>query len=127
MSRATVDLPQPDSPTRPTVSPFSITSDTWSTARRTRRGSCSSTRLSQGRDTSKSRLTPDRLRSGLSSGMQPAGGAARAGRQQLRPLGEAALEASRAARVEGAARRNGIEAWHGAVDLHQARALRGDA
>src|SRR4051795_10426677 len=121
--RATVDLPQPDSPTRPTVSPFSMSSDTWSTARRMRRGSRSSTRLSHGRETSKSRLTP----SSLSSGMQPAGGAARPGGQKVRALGQAALEPARAAGMEGAARRDGIEPRHGALDLHQAAALGGDA
>src|SRR5438067_10213306 len=123
MRRATVDLPQPDSPTRPTVSPLSMSSDTWSTARRMRRGSWSSTRLSQGGDTSKSRLTP----SSLSSGMQPAGGEAGARRHEVRTLVETALEPPNAARMERAARRDGIEARHGAIDLHQATALGRDA
>src|SRR5438067_1801389 len=123
ISRATVDLPQPDSPTSASVSPASTAKLTPSTARRKRRGSRSSKRLSQGRDTSKSRLTL----SSLSSGMEPAGGAARARRKQVRPLRQAPLEAPWAARVEGAARRNGVEPRHGAVDLHQAASLRGNA
>src|SRR6185436_8626044 len=119
MRRATVDLPHPDSPTSASVSPWATSNDTRSTARSRRRGSCSSTRFSHGRDTSKSRLTDWRLSRGLTEGMQPAGGAARAGRQELGALGEAAVEAPRAARVERAAGRDGVEARHGAVDLHQ--------
>jgi hypothetical protein len=38
-TRARVDLPQPDSPTRPTVSPRNTSKSTPSTARRVRRGS----------------------------------------------------------------------------------------
>ena len=44
--------------------------------------------------------------------VQPAGGARRAGRQQLGPLDAAAVEDARAARVEGAARRDGVQARH---------------
>src|SRR5215475_9673261 len=53
MSRATVDLPQPDSPTRPKVSPRAIEKLTPSTARSSARGLPSSTRLSHGGETSK--------------------------------------------------------------------------
>src|SRR2546429_8716561 len=88
-----------------------------------RRGSCSSTRLSQGRDTSKSRLTP----STLTSGMQPAAGEARARGMEFRTFAKTAVEPPNAARMERAARRDGIQARHGAVDLHQAAALGRDA
>src|SRR5688500_12698529 len=114
--RATVDLPQPDSPTSASVSPRSTSRSTRSTARRMRRGSRSMTRLSHGRDTSKSRLTAS---SRSSRGMEPAGREARSGRQQVRSFGQAALEALRAARVEGAAARDGVEARHGAFDLNK--------
>src|SRR3954463_1747087 len=115
MSRATVDLPLPDSPTSASVSPAFTSRSTLSTARSMRRGSFSSTRLSHGRETSNSRLTPLRL----SSGMQPAGGATFADRDRIRALGEAARESLRAARVERAARRNGVEPRHRALDLNQ--------
>src|SRR5918992_2054171 len=114
MSRATVDLPQPDSPTSARVSPFETWKLTRSTARKMRRGSRSITRFSHGRDTSKSRLTDSSLR----SCMEPAGGAACAGIQQVGALHQAATEASRAAWVEGTARRDGVEARHCAFDLN---------
>ena len=53
--RATVDLPEPDSPTMAKGAPRSIAKPTRSTAVRNRRGSRSITRLSQGFDTSKTR------------------------------------------------------------------------
>src|SRR3954463_5636339 len=81
------------------------------------------TRFSQGRDTSKSRLTA----SSSSSGMQPAGRAAGAGRDEVGALAHAPIEAVRAARIEGATGRNGVEARHGALDLHQALLPGGDA
>src|SRR3954468_13314163 len=115
MSRATVDLPEPDSPTSARVSPGSTEKLTRSTARRKRLGSCSSMRLSQGRDTSKSRLTPSRLR----SGMQPAGREASARGHQVGALGNAAVEAARTARVEWTAGRDGVQARHGAFDLDE--------
>src|SRR3989442_15225057 len=115
ISLATVDLPEPDSPTRASVSPGSTEKLTRSTARRIRRGSRSSTRLSQGRETSKSRLTP----SNLSSGMQPARRPAGAGGHQIGTFHEAAVEAARGTRVEGAARGDGVEARHGTVDLDE--------
>src|ERR1044071_2466663 len=115
MSRATVDLPLPDSPTSANVSPASTSRSTPSTARSSRRGSPSRTRFSQGRETSKSRLTARRLR----SGMQPAGRGARADGDRVGTLGEAAREAPRAARIEGAARRDGIQPGHRAFDLNQ--------
>src|SRR5262245_12446126 len=117
MRRATVDLPQPDSPTSASVSPSRTSRLTRSTARNVRGGSRSITRLSQGAETSKSRLTVSRLRSG--GGMQPAGRAARAGGKEVGALAQAAREAPRAARVEGAARRDGVEARHRAFDLQQ--------
>src|SRR5688572_1391013 len=120
MRRATVDLPQPDSPTSPKVSPFETSKLTRSTARRMRRGSRSITRFSHGRETSKSRLTDSRL----SRCMQPAGGAAYAGIQQIGALHEAAREASRAAWVEGTARWDGVEARHCAFDLNKTIRLR---
>ena len=53
--RATVDLPEPDSPTIAKVSPLAISKPTRSTAVRNFRGSRSSTRLSQGFETSNRR------------------------------------------------------------------------
>ena len=50
-------------------------------------------------------------------GMQPARCARRAGIQQVRPLDPAAVEHTRAARIEGAARWNGIQPRHRTVDL----------
>src|SRR6185312_677981 len=116
MRRATVDLPQPDSPTSASVSPPTTSKLTSSTARRLRRGSRSMTRFSHGAETSKSRLTRERLRR-LGGGMQPAGRGARARGQQLGALDGATLEPPRAAWVERAAGRNGVQARHGALDL----------
>src|SRR6186997_478587 len=118
--RATVDLPQPDSPTSARVSPLVTSKETRSTARNSRRGSRSITRLSHGRETSKSRLTD----SSLSRCMQPTGGAAGPGVEQRRALDPAALEALRAARVEGAAGWNRVQTGHGAVDLNQTSLFR---
>src|SRR5438552_1573008 len=123
MRRASVDLPQPDSPTSARVSPGATSKLTSSTARSRRRGSPSSTRLSQGRETSKSRLTRFKLRSALRSGMQPAGGLARPRGKQAGTLDEAALEAPRTARIERAAWRDGIQPRHRAVDLRKTLAL----
>src|SRR5687768_57920 len=122
MRRATVDLPQPDSPTRASVSPRSTSRLTWSTARRLRRGARSTTRFSHGGETSKSRLTD----SSRSRAMEPAGRLARAGGQQVGTIREAALDAPRAARVESAAARDGVQPRHGAVDLHKAGFLNRD-
>src|SRR6185436_5579748 len=116
MRRARVDLPQPDSPTRARVSPRATSKLTSSTARRRRRGLRSSTRLSHGAETSKSRLTRETLR----SCMQPAGRFPRLGRDERRTLDEAALEAPGAARVERAAGRNGVQARHRPLDLREA-------
>src|SRR5687768_1881624 len=118
--RATVDLPQPDSPTKPSVSPLVTSKETRSTARNSRRGSRSRTRLSHGRETSKSRLTDWSLSRGLTEGMQPACSSTRTGVQQVRALDRAAREAPRAAGIERAAGGDGVQARHGAVDLHQA-------
>ena len=56
--RATVDLPEPDSPTRAKVSPRWIVKPTPSTAFSHCFGCRSSTRLSHGFDTSNSRRRP---------------------------------------------------------------------
>src|SRR5260221_11948596 len=108
--------------------------DTPSTAFRIWRGECSITRLSHGRDTSKSRARSRTSRSGFAAlpgfdcvssmhgprapvlvrsggshlwGVQPARGARIAGGQQDRALDLAAVEEARGARVEGAAFGNG--------------------
>src|SRR6266513_2645980 len=101
--RATVDLPQPDSPTSARVSPWRTSSVTPSTARSSRLPSPSNTRSSQGRETSKSRVTALTLSNGAR--MQPAGGLALFSRHQLGARAQAALEA----RAPGACRdaRNG--------------------
>src|SRR5271170_6518223 len=130
ISRATVDLPLPDSPTRLKVRPRAISKLTPSTARRIWCGRRSMTRLSHGRDTSKPRArsrtwTSGGARSatgGLRGLMQPAGGARAADREQLGTFAPAALEHARAARVEGAARRDLGQARHRALDLGQPRA-----
>src|SRR2546425_2202201 len=118
--RAMVDLPQPDSPTSARVSPRRTSSVTPSTARSSLLPSPSSTRSSQGRETSKSRETASALSNGAR--MQPAGGLARSGRHQLGTRAQAALEALRAARVKRAAARDRVEARHCAFDLREARA-----
>src|SRR5687768_12626863 len=123
MRRATVDLPQPDSPTSDSVSPRLMVNETPSTAFRIWRGAPSITRLSHGRETSKSLARPStssstsamhrplapvlararRLALGV---VQPAGGARLVSGKQARALDAATIEDARAARVEGAARRN---------------------
>src|SRR5213595_770453 len=118
--RATVDLPQPDSPTSARVSPWRTSSVTPSTARSSRLPSPSNTRSSQGRETSKSRVTALTLSNGAR--MQPAGGLALFSRHQLGARAQAALEALGAARVERAAARDRVEARHRALDLREARA-----
>src|SRR3546814_5844981 len=50
---------------------------------------------------------------------EPAGGVGPFHRRELRALLPAAREGLRAARVEGAAGGNGVEPWHGAIDLGQ--------
>src|SRR5476649_2653035 len=139
MRRATVDLPQPDSPTSESVSPRSMVNDTPSTARRICRDPPSITRLSQGRETSKSR---DRFRTsrsgpftsrmhvlapilvqverGGSRRMQPASRARFSRGKKNRALDRAAAEDARTPRIEGAPRRNRVEARHGALDLREA-------
>src|SRR5258708_2059476 len=67
MRRATVDLPQPDSPTRESVSPRLMEKETPSTAFSSWRGAPSMTRFSHGRDTSKSLVRLVTSRSGRSS------------------------------------------------------------
>src|SRR6218665_1676194 len=90
ISRATVDLPQPDSPTRLKVSPLLIEKFTPSTARTMLLPLRSSTRLSQGAETSKIRFRLVTVSIGtvtLDMGRlllhQPAGGMAVAGRHRL--------------------------------------------
>ncbi len=53
--RATVDFPQPDSPTKASVSPRAMSNDTPSTARSITLGLRASVRSSQGGDTSNQR------------------------------------------------------------------------
>ncbi len=72
MSRATVDLPHPDSPTSPSVSPRAMVKLTSSTARRIWRPSRSNIRLSQGLETSKSRPSPLATTRGRSDAASPA-------------------------------------------------------
>src|SRR6478736_9746025 len=147
MRRATVDLPQPDSPTSESVSPRLIVKEMPSTARRICRGARSITRFSHGRETSKSltrsftsrRASPAfttesgmhrsvapvllRSRRGHLRGMQPARSEGFVGGKQVRPLGLAAIEDARAARIEGTARGNRVQARHRALDLRQALQL----
>ena len=65
--RATVDLPEPDSPTSAKVSPLAMVKETPSTARSSCRPSRASVRSSQGRETSKSRRRPSTSTSGVSA------------------------------------------------------------
>ena len=51
--------------------------------------------------------------------MQPTGGAGSAGRHQFRTILRAARQLLAAARIERTARRDGVQARHAAVDLHQ--------
>src|SRR5450432_87879 len=147
MRRATVDLPQPDSPTSESVSPRLMVKDTPSTARRIWRDPPSSTRFSHGRETSKSRarlrtsrsgrLSPAvfgkdpftsgthrslapilvQIERGRSRRMQPACGAGLARGKKDRALDLAATENPGTPRIERAARRIRIEARQGALDL----------
>src|SRR5688572_24246224 len=143
MSRATVDLPQPDSPTSDSVSPRLISKETPSTAFRICRGERSITRFNHGGDTSKnfarSRTSMSvsgmhrpfapvgrRLRRSLLGRVQPAGGVRLRGRQQVGALDLAAVEDARAARVERAAHGDRVEARHRAFDLRQALELLAD-
>src|SRR5688572_868590 len=137
MRRATVDLPQPDSPTRESVSPRLIENDTPSTAFSSWRGAPSITRLSHGRETSKSlaRLRASSSTSAMNRSLapvaagagrlavgvvQPAGRVRAVRRQQRRAIHAALVEHARATRVEGAPRRDRGEARHRALDLRQA-------
>src|SRR5258708_19829552 len=128
MSRATVDLPQPDSPTSDSVSPRLMVNDTPSTARSSCFGARSMTRFNHGRETSKSLARFLTLSSGLASAtraplvMQPARRHRLSRWHQPRSLDAAAAEHLRAARIERAAQRDGIEARHRSLDLRQALA-----
>src|ERR1700730_4888385 len=134
--RATVDLPQPLSPTSDSVVPRGMAKLMLSTARRLRRGWPVSIRCSQGLETSKlhetsiasSTISLAIARTGTAArssvmrrllGIEPAGRLGRAGVHQHRAFDKAAIGNLRAARIEGAALRNGIQARHGAVDLTQ--------
>src|SRR5260221_10420683 len=146
MRRATVDLPQPDSPTRESVSPRLMEKETPSTALSSWRGAPSITRFSHGRETSKSLVRWVTSRSGLKptapSGMhralapialrarrrrfgrvQPARRERLVGRHEIRALDLAAVEYARAARIEGAARGDRVQARHGPLDLREALRL----
>src|SRR6185503_17349590 len=118
MRRAMVDFPQPDSPTSASVSPLRTANDTSSTACSSCRGTPSMTRLSHGRDTSKSRPTFS-SRSSSALLIEPAGGEIGAHRAQLGTLDPAAVETPVAARIERAARGDRVQARHRAVYLHQ--------
>src|SRR6185503_4467351 len=137
MSRATVDLPQPDSPTRESVSPRLMVKETPSTARRSWRDWRSITRFSHGLDTSKTLVRSFTSRSVSAMHrpiapillrarrrhlrrMEPAGGERFVRREQAWPLGLAAVEDARAAWIERTARGNGVQARHRPLDLRQA-------
>src|SRR5512135_913801 len=125
ISRATVDLPQPDSPTSASVSLRRTSKLSSSTARSSWRGARSSARFSHGLETSKSRPRPRRRNRGRSAllGIQPAGDLVASDRDRLGAIERAARQPARAARVEGAAARNRGEARHRALDLLQAPAM----
>src|SRR3546814_9125064 len=109
--------------------------ETWSTAVSSARPWPCSRRFSSGGETSKifersststkgnatsSRATACRsVMSAPAVAKEPAGGVGPFHRRELRALLPAAREGLRAARVEGAAGGNGVEPWHGAVDLGQ--------
>ena len=114
--RASVDLPEPNSPTSPSVSPRQIVKSSPSTAFSQRRGSRSIRRESHGLETSKTLLRPRTTRMGFDSVhratrgraavVEPAGRAAIADRQQRRALDPAAVECARTTRSECAAARD---------------------
>src|SRR6218665_104930 len=118
--RATVLLPQPDSPTRASVWPFSIVKSTPSTACSSARGLRSSTRLSQGADTSKVMARACACtRAGLAGPARWAGAAGRGGGVGVGVLGGGALHGVGGGGGVGAARGDGVQAGHGAIDLVQ--------
>src|SRR5258708_13434375 len=125
MSRATVDLPHPDSPTSDSVSPRLMVNDTPSTARSSVRGAPSITRFNQGRDTSKSFARSLTSRSVSATHlvlcMQPARCHRVSRGHHSRSLDAAAFEHLRAARVASTAGRYLIEPPHPPFHLHQAR------
>ena len=130
--RASVDLPEPDSPTMPSVSPRRIAKSTPSTAFSSRRGSRSISRVIQGLETSKTRREAVDLdeRGGVASCRASASAcsqhAARAlaDREQRRPLGLAARETRAGSADESAAARDRGQARHRAGNLREARSTR---
>src|SRR5258708_13352145 len=109
-----VDLPQPDSPTRPSVSPASTSKLTSSTARTTPRALWYWTqRLS----TESSGIARQLL-----FGSETGCGTMRKQRPKDRPFGPAAIEHFRATILERAANRQFGEAWHAACDFSEAAA-----
>ena len=132
ISRATVDLPQPDSPTSASVSPRAIVEGRRRRPRAAARAACARcTRFEPGRrdvevarDVGNCDAAAARLRHARQLASQPAGGAAGADRR--RSSGRSRRQRSkrlRAARMERAARRDRVEPRHRAVDLHQPLAL----
>ena len=121
ISRATVDLPQPDSPTSASVSPLRISKLTSLTACRKLCGLRSITRLSHGAETSKVLLTFLRLNKSAhaqtfpSCSQQAAIRTKPASGQDMGGL--AFVEHFGAAGVEGATGGDGVEPRHGAIDL----------
>src|SRR5258708_6601065 len=107
-----VDLPQPDSPTRPSVSPASTSKLTSSTARTTPRALWYWTqRLS----TESSGIARQLL-----FGSETGCGTMRKQRPKDRPFGPAAIEHFRATILERAANRQFGEASHAACDFREA-------
>ena len=147
---ATVDLPEPDSPTSAKVSRRAIEKETSAAATSSRCGSRSITRLSHGFETSKMRPRSLTSTSGLAGAavsvgavasstlmrrlggdregmVEPAGDLRARFALQLGAEGRAGHEGARAARMERAAGRDRGQARHRAGDLHQPVVLGGRA
>src|SRR6185437_12044981 len=116
--RATVDLPQPLSPTRPSVSPSPIEKLTPSTAR-----TCPTVRRNKPFFTAKCLRRPLTSSTGVLGIVRarvPAGGPMTRALLLVGRIGRAAtLVGQRAARREGATHRQGGERRHHAGNLHQ--------
>src|ERR1700722_14109449 len=135
MQRATVVLPQPDSPTSEKVSPRLIVKVTPSNALTAARGLPCRSRSTAACETSKWRLRSLTSSSTSCSGIGglgnwrvlPTGRLGFLGRQQLGPLPAALIQRLAAARIERATRRDRVQSRHRAVDLLQAPAPTGGA
>src|SRR3990167_11339145 len=121
-------LPQPDSPTRPSVSPLLTLNDTPSTAftlptcRRTTAPAITGKWTLRSRT---SRTVSGRTASGTELVMEMTGGKMfGTALDQGRPLGPATIDGIATPRGEGAARRQVGEIGRLAVDRHQTRARR---